>query len=110
MSNLTIEEILKQMHALPAPRHDDLFSFPPRRFMGMNLVEAPPAPQKITVRDIKFADGTSILPAAFRANMNAWLLDRFGRQEDMFKDKIYILGGMTLVASPLNAAMIRNCM
>lgn len=106
---LTYAKLNEMLRSLPAPApRNDLFNPLPMRFMGMPVYEAPPPPPKLQVRDIKFSDGTSILPAAFRAEMNLWLLERFGFAEDMFKDKIYLLGSYGMVASPKNAAMIRN--
>lgn len=112
MSDLTAEKLLELMRKYAAPQCvPDLFNpFPLRRFMGLEVYEAPPSPPKLQVRDIKFADGTSILAPAFRAEMNAWLLERFGYQEDIYKDKVYVLGNYGLVASRSNAAIIRNCL
>jgi len=112
MSNLTYEKILEMMRSLPPAPRNDLFNpfpfRPPGRFMGMPVYEAPPPPPKIQVRDIKFSDGTSILTPEFREKENTWYLERFGLQEDLFKDKIYILGGSTLVAKPEYCAMLRD--
>ena len=110
MSDLTVEKIREMMRSLPPAPHNDLFDsvFPQRRVFGMPMYEAPPPPPKIQVRDIKFADGTSILTEAFRVEMNRWLLDRFGYAEDMFKDKIYIFGGQALLAKPEYCAILRN--
>jgi hypothetical protein len=111
VSELTIEKIREMMRGLPPAPKNDLFApFPFRsRLAGLDLYEAPPPPPKLEVRDIKFSDGTSILPAAFRAEMNLWLLERFGLKEDLFKENLYILGGRMLVGSPMNIAMLRNC-
>lgn len=106
---LTVEKILEAMRGLPRAPRNDLFSPLRTRFMGMPIYEAPPPAPKIQVRDIKFSDGTSILPAAFRAQINTQLLERFGFQEDLFKDKVYILGNYALVAKPEYSALLRNC-
>lgn len=48
---------------------------------------------KIQVRDIKLSDGTSILTPEFRADLNAWLLARFGK-----KQVAYVLGDGQAIA------------
>jgi len=110
MSDLTYEKLMETMRTIEkiAPRRepslfDNLF-----RPMGMKLFEAPPPPPKIQVRNITFDDGTSILPADFRAQLNSWLIDRFGFQDDIFKDKAYILGNYGIVMSPKHIGMIRS--
>jgi len=75
---------------------------------GMKVILAPPAPPKIQVADIKFADSTSILDPAFRRSMNAWLIARFGFQDDPFKDSFYIFQNEYLIGNAKNIAMVRN--
>jgi hypothetical protein len=109
VSELTFEKIREMMRCLPPGPRNDLFDpFPMRPFMGMPVYDAPPPQPKIEVRDIKFSDGTSILPAAFRAEMNRQLLERFGVKEDLFRDHVYVMGNRALVASPMNAHLLRN--
>jgi hypothetical protein len=108
MSNLTYESILETMRSLPKSPDNDLLSPFRLRPLGMNLYESPPPPPRIQARDVKLKDGTSVFPAKALAEMNAWLLERFGFAEDMFKDKIYFLGNYGIVASPKHAGMIRN--
>lgn len=110
---LTAEKILEMARRLAAETgalrrpHDDLFDF---RFrpLGMPVFEAPPPPPRVQVRDITLADGTPLLPAAFRARINADLMERFGFADDIFKDRAYIVGNRALVTSAQNAALLRN--
>lgn len=107
-STLTEEKIHAAMALLPKLPPDPFNPFRmPFRPFGRELFEAPP-PARLQVRDIKFKDGTSILPAGFLADQNARWLDRFGYRDDPFKDKIYLLGSYGMVASPQNCAIIRN--
>jgi hypothetical protein len=110
MSDLTFESMRKMIDDLGfPPRQPGVLDFlAPPKFMGMNVYAAPPPPPVIQVRDIKFDDGTSILPARFRDEVNLWLLKRFGLQEDLFKDRAFLVSGMGLVVSPRHAVMLAN--
>jgi hypothetical protein len=97
-STLTAEKLREMIDSLPAEPRYDFFGRPfPMKLAGMNILEAPPPPPKLQVRDIKFRDGTSILSGEFRAKVNADLLERFGYQEDLFKDRAFILGSYGIV-------------
>lgn len=81
----------------------------PSMFMGMKIFQSPlvqPVPA-IQVRDIKLKDGTSILSERFRAETNAWLLDRFGTRE-----VAYMIGGGPMgdgiVMNPKHIAVLKN--
>lgn len=109
MSNLTVEKLRAMMASLPAaPRDtlDDLLR--PGRILGMPVYVAPPPVPRIQVADIKFGDGTPLLPAAFRERINLELAERFGYREDPFKDRCYIFGGRAIVASQEYAWLLRN--
>jgi len=111
MSDLTYEklrETLRMIHEnAPRPPQNNLFSSFLRP-MGIPLYEAPPPPPKIQVANITFDDGTPILDPGFRAQMNAWLVDRFGYRDDPFKDHVYFVGDYGMVASSKHCAIIRN--
>ena len=106
MSNLTVETLRAMLATLPRPELplNDLLR---PGFMGMKIYEAPPPPPKIQVADIKFKDGTSILPAEYRARVNLDLMTRFGFRDDPFKEHAYIFGH-SIVMRPEYAAVIRN--
>lgn len=110
---LTVEKLRESMRKIAAETsayrrpHDDLFDFRWRP-LGMPVFEAPPPPPRVQVRDITLADGTPLLPAAFRARINADLMERFGFAEDLFKDRAYILGNRALVMSAENAGLLRG--
>jgi hypothetical protein len=108
MSNLTLDKMLEILRKFPPPPPSpfDL----PFRFGGLKVFEAPSPPPKIQVRDIKLSDGTSILTPEFRAQMNAWLIEMFGFQDDPFKDKAYILGNYGLVISKPNLRIINDAL
>lgn len=107
MSNLTIDKLREMMRSLPD--RDPFFNpLPSHRFGGIPVYEAPPPPPKVQVQCIRFADGSPILPAEFRAKINLELLARFGYQDDPFKDKLYMVRGYGIVCSPLHAGMLRN--
>ena len=94
----------------PSPHDNDLFNpFGRWRLFGTPVYEAPPAPARIQVADIKFKDGTSILPDEFRARINLELVERFGYCDDPFKDQIYMLGSYGMVMSRANHMLI-NCL
>lgn len=116
-SNLTVESLRAMWENLKEhtpPREPELYGFNELRgigrdrFGGLKVLEAPPPPPKIQLRDIKFDDGTSILTPEFRSEMQSWLTGRFGFQKDLFKDNCYILGGHSIIASRNHIAMIRN--
>lgn len=115
MSNLTYDNIMKTFReiqaACPRPREPSMLDFLRPRFGGMKVFEAPPPPPKLQVRDIKFSDGTSILPDDFRRHMNAWLVGRFGFDERgyLFHDKAIQIGHDMLVINPKHIAMLRDC-
>ena len=109
MSDLTYEKLRAVYDSLPKPE-PDLFN-PFRlslRPMGREVFIAPSPSPKIQVRDIKFADGTSLLPAAFLATENAWWAAHFGYQEDIFKDKIYLLGSYAMVMNARNHSILSS--
>ena len=110
-NDMTLERMLAAMRELGPPPPNPLMDFlrPRDTIMGMKVYEAPPPAPKIQVRDIKFADGTSILPMGFRAEVDDWLYARFGLQEDPFKDRAFIISGMGILASPKHVAMLINC-
>lgn len=105
MSNLTLETLEKMLAGFPpAPPRNDPFGLMPSRFMGMDVFEMPPQPAKIEVRDIKLSDGTSILPASFRAEMNAWFLERFGRRPEV----AYMIGNWGIAMSRESIVKLTN--
>lgn len=75
---------------------------------GLKVIEAPPPPPKLQCADIKFDDGTSILPPGFRASVNSWLIERFGYCEDPFRDSAYIFGGHSIIMSKPNLYAVLN--
>jgi hypothetical protein len=93
-ASLTMGRIRELLLQFPPIEPDPLITsfLRPRRFAGLEVFEAPPAKPVLEVRDIKYADGTSILSAEFRTRLNAWLLERFGRQEDHFTHYAYTFG------------------
>jgi hypothetical protein len=110
MSELTFDKIMETYHDIlrKFPREPSILdSLKPGRFMGMPIFEAPPPQPKVQVRDLKFEDGTSILPDNFRREMNAWLVDRFGYRDDPFKDHAYICSG-NIIMSSRHIAMLHN--
>lgn len=113
MSNLTSESILATMrkfHAeFPPPPPNPLFAglFRPM-LCGEKLYEAPPPAPKIQCREISFDDGTPILTPEFRAQINSWLIARFGFQEDFFRDKALMISGFGIVMSKRNMCVVTN--
>jgi len=107
MSNLTFEKLddIRRDLERAAPR--GLVTPFMNRFGGMKIIEAPPAPQKIAVRDIKHADGTSILAPEFRREMDAWLAGRFGYADYVFKDQFFIMGD-TIIGSIANIRVLKR--
>ena len=108
-SNLTYEKMRAMLDSLPKREpslFDNVFTRP--KFAGLNVYDAPPPTQKIKVRDIKFSDGTSILSAKFLAQINAKFAATFGYQEDIYKDKAYVLGNYGIVMKPEYRHMIVN--
>jgi len=106
-NDLTYERLNELVRRFPpvGPSLFDYLNAPPR-FIGMDVYELPPEPAKVEVRDIKLSDGTSILSPEFRAETNAWLLERFGRRET-YKHAAYMFGN-SIVMSPKHAAMLIN--
>lgn len=109
-AELTLEKILeakRRIDALGPPpfSNDGLNLFGTRPFMGMNVYEAPDPPPKISLRP-HVAD---LVGAEFAAQVNLWLLNRFGRQESMFDgNRAFIMGSYGIVLSKYNAALLRN--
>jgi len=98
-----LEEVWREIHAA-APR--GLVSPFANLLAGKRVIEAPPPPPKIQLRDIKHADGTSILSPEFRREMQNWLTARFGYQDDAFKDHAYMFGDNIIIRRDY-AQMIR---
>lgn len=107
MSSLTFEKIMEAkrridaLHPDPFPREPNPFSLRP---LGVPLIEAPDPPPKIQLS----RECAELVGAEFAASVNTWLLARFGRREDIFGDKVFLLGGFGMVTSKHNAALIRN--
>lgn len=113
MANLTSETLLAMMRELhekypPPPPNPLLCGLFRPMVGGERIYEAPPPRPKIQCRDIKFDNGTSILSPEFRAQHDAWLLERFGYEEDFFKDKALIISGMGIMMSKRNMCLITN--
>lgn len=109
------DDILAQMREIerrlgPIPREPSLFDsiYKPQTFAGMKVYERPPPGPKLQLRDITLSDGTKLFTSEFRAEMNAWLLERFGHAPDPFGDRIFMLSGFGLSVSPKHAAMLVN--
>lgn len=107
MSNLTAESLLAQMRELnalypPPPPSPFAGLFRPMfpEFGGLKVYEKPPPPPKIQL-STEVAD---LVGAEFANRVNAWLVERFGLQED----RMYIMSGFGILASKRNIAMITN--
>jgi len=97
-------EAKRRIDAIAPP---DRFSNPLglRPFMGMPVYEAPDPPPKIQLSK-EWAD---LIGPEFAAQVNCWLLIRFGRRESPFDgNRAFLLGGYGIVMSRDNAAFIRS--
>lgn len=76
-------------------------------FAGMKVFEAPESPPKIELRDITLSDGTKLFTPEFRAETNLWLLEQFGRREElrMLKTHFFTFGDM-LIGSKENVGRL----
>lgn len=106
MSELTSEKLMKIMSEYrdkyppqPSP-FAGLFRPLVPEFAGIKVYEKPPPPPKIQLSK----ECAELVGAEFANRMNAWLADRFGRQED----SIYFMSGFGILASRKNIAMITN--
>lgn len=110
MSELTYEKLREMMAKFPAPKHDDLFDclVPRGALFGRKIYDAPPPQPKIQVRQLYLSDGTPLLPPDFLATENAWWINEFGYHEDMFRDKVYLLGSYGIVMRPEYRHMITS--
>jgi len=87
----------------PAERAYDPFGLRP--LFGMPLYEAPDPPPKIQLSK----QVAELVGPDFAAQVNCWLLTRFGRRESMFDGgRAYMLAGFGLVTSKNTAAIIRS--
>ena len=77
-------------------------------FLGMNVIEAPPPPPKIQVRDIRLSDGTPILSDAFRSEMNSWLAAQFGYREALLKAGTAFMFGNTVIMDRAAIVKVRT--
>jgi hypothetical protein len=104
-ASLTFEKIMqakRQLDALCPPIERGYDPFGLRPFAGLKVFEAPePAPKLSLSREC-----AELVGPEFAAKMNCWLLIRFGRQEDIFKDKAYILGNYGIVLSKQNMGLL----
>lgn len=110
MSTLTAEALREMMRQFPAPRHDDFFDclVPRASILGRKIYDAPPPLPKIQVRQIYLKDGTALLPQGFLDAENAWWLNEFGYHEDIFRDKVFLLGSYGIVCRPQYRQMITS--
>lgn len=110
MSTLTAEALREMMAKFPAPKHDDFFDYlvPRGALMGRKIYDAPPPLPKIQVRQLFLSDGTPLLPAEFLAAENAWWLNEFGYADDIFRDKVFLLGSYGIVCRPEYRQMITS--
>lgn len=115
--NLTAEKVAALAAALPAVPPSflmqSLIGLGERpfsgRIAGMDVFVEPSPPRRVEVRDIKHADGTSILGADFLAAINAELEAMFGRREPLCTPGVaYVLGGQHLVMNSLDAHRMRS--
>jgi hypothetical protein len=107
-AGLTFEKIMEAKRRLDeiAPSPFDSRGLDPfglRPFMGMRVYEAPDPPPKIQLS----AECAELVGPEFAAQVNCWLLIRFGRRESIFDgDRAFILGGYGMVLSKANAARL----
>lgn len=78
MSELSAEKLLEMLKRFPAPEPDP-FSLPflRPRLAGLDVIERRAPRPKIQVRD-----DLEWMTPQFRAEMNAWLIARFGFEEE----------------------------
>lgn len=97
---LTLKSI-KEVEKIASRRECSVFDgLLPRRgsLLGMDIIEAPPPQPKLQWRQLYFKDGTPMGSPKVRAEMNAFLAERFGYQKDIFKDRAYIMSGHTIIS------------
>jgi len=104
--NLTLQNLQDVWNDMRKAAPRGLFTPFQNTLMGKRVIEAPPPPPKIQLRDIKHADGTSILSPEFRLDMQNWLTARFGYENDPFKDHAYMFGDAIVIRRDY-AQMIR---
>lgn len=108
MSDLTSESILATMREFhekfpPPPPSPFAGLFRPM-FAGEKLYEAPPPPPKIQLSK----ECAELVGPEFAAGLNLWLINRFGYRDDPFKDSIYFMSGVGIIASKKNIGAIIN--
>jgi hypothetical protein len=98
--NSLVQEFYEK-YGRPDPRPPGLFGslFRPM-FAGIDVFETPPPPPKIRLSK----ECAELVGAEFANRVNAWLLDRFGTQED----RIYMISGLGITMSKKNMAVITN--
>jgi len=105
--NLTYEKIMEAQRRIEALAPPDRLFDPLglRPFIGMPVYEAPDPPPKIQLSK----ECAELVGPEFAAQVNCWLLIRFGRRESMLDgNRAFILGGYGIVMSRDNAAFIRS--
>lgn len=101
-STLTEQDILDSIEKLGLPDRPPADPFGIRSFMGMNVYTTPPDPPKL-----KLSANAKVSPK-FRADFDAWLLERFGTQDPLLpKGSAFMLRSLnTLITRPEDAATL----
>lgn len=88
-STITIDDIEKVMRGMPK----NPITYP-AMFAGLKVFEEPLPPQKIKLStEIQVTD-------EFRLEFDTWLLNTFGRQDSLLRDKCFIMETMGMLVVP----------
>lgn len=101
---LTIEKLRQTMDSLdPLPRFDDPLRLRPLSFAGMDIYEAqPPAPV------LQISPGFPYVSDKFRAEWNAWALERFGLREPLVPRNVAFQIGHRLILNRQSIVQLMN--
>lgn len=79
----------------------DYINRKPFNFAGLDIVESRPQPKLKISEAVPMTD-------TFRAEMNTWLLDMFGFQENIVPEGVAYMFGNTIIMRPEMAAILSN--
>lgn len=94
----SVDRIMKEF-GHPPPRAPGLFDVGLGP-LGLDLIVPPPPRPKMTLsKNVMVRD-------EFRAEMDAWLIEFFGYEDDIFKDKVYIMDNRYLITRHLPSVVM----